>query len=166
MPRSRGGQPAAEPRNKTPVDAVTNSDSPAATSVANRYGTPKRALSKKAKILWLSALVIVGLAWILWATLGGNTGVDQRLISYQVADPTMTTVDVAITKDPGATAQCAIQALNSSFAVVGWNILTVGPNGTGAGDDNGRTTTVRGEVRTDSLAVTGVVDSCWIVPGT
>ena len=95
--------------------------------------------------------------------MGANTGVSQKLLSYNVVDATMTTVDLAVTKAPDATAQCAIKAMNGSYAIVGWNIITVGPNGKDAGSENGRTTTVRGELRTDALAVTGVVEKCWIV---
>ena len=145
------------------MDAVTNLKSPAANSLANRYGTPKRALSKKTKIILLAVVGALSLTWILWVVVGGNTGIAQKLVSYEVVDPTFATVDFAVTKDPGATAQCAVKAMNSTYATVGWNIITVGPNGTGDGSANGRTTTVRGELRTDSLAVTGVVENCWIV---
>ncbi len=106
---------------------------------------------------------MLSLSWVLWAVMGANDGVSQKLLSYNVVDGTMTTVDLALTKDPSATAQCAIKAMNSTYAVVGWSVITVGPNGTDAGSENGRTTTVRGELRTDSLAVTGVVENCWIV---
>lgn len=145
------------------MDAVTNLNSPAATSLANRYGTPKRALSKKAKIVILSVVGALSLAWILWVVVGGNTGISQKIVSYEVVDPTFATVDIAVTKAPGATAQCAVKAMNSTYATVGWNIITIGPNGTEDGSENGRTTTVRGQMRTDSPAVTGVVESCWIV---
>lgn len=145
------------------MDAVTNLNSPAATSLANRYGTPKRALSKKAKIIILSVVGVLSLTWIIWAVAGANTGVTQKLVSYEVVDPTFATVDLSVTKDPGATAKCAVKAMNESYATVGWNVITVGPNGTDDGSANGRTTTVRGQMRTDSLAVTGVVENCWIV---
>ncbi|MGO4383730.1 DUF4307 domain-containing protein [Specibacter sp. RAF43] len=141
---------------------MTNSHSPAATSVANRYGTPKRTLTKRAKAIILTLVGVLALAWILWVTVGANSGVSQKLISYHVADSTMTTIELAVTKDPEATAACALQALNSTYAVVGWNIVTVGPDAD-AGSAGARTTAVHGEVRTDSLAVTGIVDSCWIV---
>jgi hypothetical protein len=154
--------PARTPRIKTTVDAVTNSDSPAATSVANRYGTPKRAMSKRAKIIAIAVAFALGLTWILWSVVASNTGVDQKVISFKVVDPTLSTVDLTITKDPAATAQCAVQALNEQFAVVGWNILTVGANGVDAGINNGHTTSVTASVRTTSLAVTVVVDNCWI----
>lgn len=162
-PKIGAASPWCEPRNKTPVDKVTDFNSPAATSVTNRYGTPKRALSKKAKILILAVVAVLSLTWIVWATVGNAAVVSQKVLSYQVVDSTMSTVDLSVTKDPGATAKCALKAMNATFAVVGWNVITVGPNSTSVGSENGRTTTVRGEVRTDSLAVTGTIESCWLV---
>ena len=145
------------------MDVVTNLNSPAPNSLTNRYGRPKRALSKKAKIIILSVVAALALFWILWVSVGNNTGVSQKLVSYEVVDSTLSTVDLSVTKAPGATAQCAVKAMNESFAVVGWNVITIGPNGTDTGSEGGRTTTVRGQMRTDSLAVTGVVENCWIV---
>ncbi len=145
------------------MDAVTTSDSPAATSLTNRYGTPKRSLSKKNQKILLAMAAVLSLSWVLWVIVGGNTGVSQKILSYNVVDATMTTVDLSVTKTPDATAECAIKAMNESFAVVGWNVITIGPNAKDVGSENGRTTTVRGELRTDSLAVTGVVENCWIV---
>lgn len=145
------------------MDPVTKSDSDATNSLANRYGTPKRVLSKKSKIIITSVTGALALLWILWVVVGGITGISHKVLSYNVIDSTMTTVDLAVTKAPQDTARCAVKALNSSYAVVGWNVLTIGPNGTDVGSENGRTTTIRGEIRTDSLAVTGVVENCWIV---
>ncbi len=145
------------------MDAVTTSDSPAPTSLTNRYGAPKRGVSKKTQKILLIVAAVLSLTWVLWAVLGGNTGVSNKLLSYNVVDSTMTTVDLAVTKAPSGTAKCAIKAMNSSYAVVGWNVITIGPNGKDVGSENGRTTIVRGELRTDSLAVTGVVENCWIV---
>lgn len=120
-------------------------------------------MPKRTQKILLVVAAVLSLSWVLWVTLGGNTGVSQKLISYNVIDSTMTTVDVAVTKSPEATAKCAIKAMNSTYAVVGWNVITIGPNSKDAGSENGRTTIVRGEMRTDSLSVTGVVESCWIV---
>lgn len=145
------------------MDAVKNSDSPVASSVTNRYGSPKRALPKRAKLLLTVVASTLALVWILWVVFGGGPTVTQKILSYNVVDSTQVTVDIAVTKDSADTARCAVKALNSTFAIVGWNVITVGPNSTAVGSENGRTTTVRGEVRTDSLAVTGVVDNCWIV---
>lgn len=145
------------------MDAVTTSDSPAATSLTNRYGTPKRRVPKKSQKILLLIAAVLAVSWVLWVTIGGNTGVSQKIISYNVVDDTMTTVDLAVTKDPEDTAECALKAMNDAYAVVGWNVITIGPNSKDAGSENGRTTTVRGELRTDSPAVTGVVEYCWIV---
>ena len=108
---------------------------------------------------------MVSVSWVLWAVIGANTGLNHRLVSYNVVDDTMTTVDLTVTKDPEDTAACAVKAMNSTYAVVGWNVITIGPNSEDVGSENGRTTVVRGAMRTDSLAVTGVVEECWIVNG-
>lgn len=142
---------------------MTTSDSPAHTSVVNRYGTPKRRLSKKVRNIWLIVAAVLSVSWVLWSVTGSNTGINNRLLSYNVVDSTMTTVELTVTKDPDATARCALKAMNSNYAVVGWNVITIDPNATDAGSENGRTTVVRGELRTDSPAVTGVVEDCWIV---
>jgi len=75
----------------------------------------------------------------------------------------MTTVDMQVTKAPDQTAKCAVEAMNANYAVVGWDVITIGPNATTVGTNKGTTTSMRANVRTDSLAVTGVIDSCWIV---
>lgn len=123
-------------------------------------------MPKRTQKILLVVAGVLALAWVLWVVVGGNAGVSQKLLSYNVVDGTMTTVDLSVTKDPGATAKCAVKAMNDAYAVVGWNVITIGPNGTGVGSANGRTTTVRGELRTDSLAVTGLVENCWIVKPT
>ncbi|AIY03531.1 hypothetical protein ART_3932 [Arthrobacter sp. PAMC 25486] len=120
-------------------------------------------MSKRTQKILLLVAAVLSVSWVLWSVMGGNTGVSQKLLSYNVVDGTMTTVDLAVTKSPDATAKCALKAMNDSYAVVGWNVITIGPNGEDAGSENGRTTTVRGELRTDALAVTGVVENCWIV---
>ncbi|WP_425863622.1 DUF4307 domain-containing protein [Arthrobacter sp. TWP1-1] len=120
-------------------------------------------MSKKTQKILLIVAAVLSLSWILWAVIGGNGGVTQKIVSYNVVDDTVTTVDLTVSKDPDATAACEIKAMDNSYAVVGWKVITVGPNSKDVGSENGRTTLVRGELRTDALAVTGVVESCWIV---
>ena len=52
--------------------------------------------------------------------------------------------------------------MDSKFAVVGWKVVDIGPNAADAGTDGGRTTAHRARLRTESQAVSAVVDSCWI----
>lgn len=147
------------------MDQVTVSQSSAAPSLVNRYGAPKRSLGKRGKvILWLT-IAVLALAFTTWLAVGrGPSPVDSKVVGFSVTDATMSELDFQVTKDPSATAQCAAKAMNESYAVVGWDVVTIGPNGTAAGSDGGRTTAQRAMVRTDSLAVSLVVDSCWIVP--
>ncbi|MEV8143410.1 DUF4307 domain-containing protein [Specibacter sp. NPDC078709] len=142
---------------------MTNSDSSPATSLTNRYGTPKRKVSKKVQKILIMVAIALSVIWVLWVVIGSNKDITQKDVSYHVVDPTLTTVDIAVTKDADATARCAMKAMDESYAVVGWKVITIGPNGKDVGSENGRTTTVRTELRTDSLAVTGIVEHCWIV---
>ncbi len=148
------------------VEPVTISDSSADTSLVNRYGTPKRALTRRAKIVIAAVITLLSLAFVTWLGLGrGPAPVDNKVIGFTVTDATQTLIDFQVTKDPDATAQCAVKALGESFAVVGWDVVTVGPNGSEVGSDQGRTTAQRALIRTESPAVSAVVDSCWVVPG-
>lgn len=153
---------------RTPTDGmkpVTVSQTPAAPSLANRYGAPKRALSKHGRIAMWSVIALLVLAFTAWLAVGrGTPAVDNKVLSFSVVDATLTHLDFQVTKDPSATAQCAAKALDEAYAVVGWDVVTIGPNDPAAGADGGRTTAHRAQVRTDSLAVSAVIDSCWIVP--
>ncbi len=84
-------------------------------------------------------------------------------LGYSTVDATVTEVDFQVVKYPAATAKCAVKALDSKFAVVGWKVVEVGPNEPKDGADGGRTTVQRVMLRTESEAVSGVVDNCWIV---
>ncbi|MDJ0354746.1 MAG: DUF4307 domain-containing protein [Actinomycetota bacterium] len=140
------------------------SDSSAATSVATRYGTPKRVVPRRQKILLTTVIAVLALVFVAWLALGrGEAPVTSKDIGFSVQDGTMTQVDFQVVKNPGDTAQCAVKALGSSFAIVGWDVVTIGPNAADSGTDQGRTTAQRAWVRTESPAVSGVVDSCWIV---
>ena len=57
-------------------------------------------MSKRSKIILLVVAAVLSLTWVLWVVIGGNTGISQKIISYNVVDGTMTTVDLAVTKDP------------------------------------------------------------------
>lgn len=89
--------------------------------------------------------------------------VSSKDVGFDVVDSTYATVDFRVTKEPGTTAQCAVQVLNSSYAIVGWKVVTVGPTPPSEGLNDARTTVETASLRTESLGVSGGVDSCWIV---
>ena len=145
---------------------MTSEDQPAApapTSLANRYGGQKRALTRKGKRNILFAALAVGIALLAWvSTSAATSSVSFKDIGYSTRDATLTEIDFQVTKDPAADAKCAVKAMDSKFAIVGWKVVDIGPNGTDAGTDGGHTTGHSTQLRTESQAVSAVVDSCWI----
>ncbi|MCU1539596.1 MAG: hypothetical protein JWM01_543 [Arthrobacter sp.] len=136
---------------------------PAATSLANRYGGQKRALTGTAKRSILLAALAAGIAFMAWISMSsGTAAVSFKDIGYSTTDATLAEIDFQVTKDPATDAKCAVKALDASFAVVGWKVVDVGPNAADVGEEGGRTTAHRAAVRTDSQAVSGVVDNCWV----
>ena len=136
---------------------------PASTSLANRYGGQKRALGGKAKRAFLIAALAVGIGFMAWISTSNATGsITFKDIGYSTPDATMAEIDFQVTKEPATDARCAVKALDAKFAVVGWKVVDIAPNASDAGSDGGRTTAHRALVRTESQAVSGVVDSCWI----
>jgi hypothetical protein len=127
-------------------------------TVSNRYGTPRRSLSRRAKLALAGGALGIAVVGAGFLALGQNgPQIDSKDVGFAVADAGHMTVDFQVTKDPEATVQCAVKALNDNYAVVGWKVATIGPaDATTAG-----TTAHRVQLRTESLAVSGGVDSCW-----
>ncbi|WP_323960791.1 DUF4307 domain-containing protein [Arthrobacter sp. JZ12] len=138
--------------------------------VANRYGAPKRAGSKEpagegsAKhrrwLVWVligSAVVATG----IFSLFSGSPAVSSKDVGFSIQGPGLARVDYEVTKDPEETAQCAVQVLNSSYAVVGWKVVTIPPASADTPGD-GRSTSHSTEVRTESEGVSGGINACWI----
>jgi hypothetical protein len=121
-------------------------------------------MSRKTKRIIVLVALIVGIAFAAWvATSSATAPVTFKDIGYSTVDGTQAEVDYQVTKSPDATAKCAIKAMDSKFAVVGWKVVEIGPNQPEQSADGGRTTVQRTVLRTESPAVSGVVDNCWIV---
>ncbi|XAS64968.1 DUF4307 domain-containing protein [Pseudarthrobacter sp. So.54] len=136
---------------------------PASPSLANRYGGQKRTLSGKAKRIVLVLAIAAGIAFMVWiSTSNATESVTFKDIGYSTPDATLAEVDFQVTKEPSTAAKCSVKAMDAKFAVVGWKVVDIAPNAVDAGTDGGRTTAHRATLRTESQAVSGVVDSCWI----
>jgi hypothetical protein len=139
---------------------------PASTSLANRYGSQKRALGGKTKRYIVVAVLLVVIGLLFWvATSSSQSSVSFKDLGYTTTDATQSEVNFQVTKNPGATAKCAVKAMDSKFAVVGWKVVEIGPNTPKDGTEGGRTTAHRTVLHTESEAVSAVVDNCWIVDG-
>ncbi len=106
------------------------------------------------------AVVIAG--WMSFS-IQGSDDVSSTDVGFNLSDDGTVVVDFQVIKDPDATAECAVQALSENYAIVGWKVITVGPNAEDEGAADGRATAHRIELRTESPATTGGVNSCWIV---
>ncbi|MET3719363.1 MULTISPECIES: DUF4307 domain-containing protein [unclassified Arthrobacter] len=138
---------------------------PAGTSLANRYGSQKRPLPRGAKRGIAVAALAAGVGFMAWvSTSSVGSHVTFKDIGYSTIDATQAEIDFQVTREPGLAVKCAVKALDSKFAVVGWKVVDVPPVVPGNSADGGRTVSQRLTVRTESLSVSGVVDSCW-VPG-
>lgn len=110
-------------------------------------------------ILIAAALVVVVAGVALFAWSGSQATVTFKDISYTTPDAGHATEDFQMTKEASATAYCAVKALDDAFGVVGWKQLEFGPVAGGSGQT---TQNAHVALRTESQAVSVVVDSCWI----
>jgi hypothetical protein len=142
---------------------------PADISLANRYGGPKRTLSRKAKRGAAIAALAAGIGFLAWvSTSSAMSSVTFKDVGYRTVDATQTELDFQVSRDPGTAVKCAVKALDSKFAIVGWKVVDIPPapaeSGGAESPDGGRTVALREVLRTESQSVSAVVDSCW-VPG-
>ncbi|MHA7248010.1 DUF4307 domain-containing protein [Arthrobacter tecti] len=135
--------------------------------VANRYGAPKPARLRSGSRRWLLwvflGIAVVGTA--LFSLSVGTPAVSSKDVGFKIDGSGIARVDFEVTKDPEAAAQCAVQVLNESYAIVGWKIVDIPPVGSGQGFNDGRTTSHSVDIRTESDGVSGGVNACWIVRG-
>jgi hypothetical protein len=128
------------------------------TDLAARYGRTPSVKRRTRIVVAASALafVIVFVAWIVWAgLLGPSAQFESSDTGYTITGDDGVTVRWSLSMDPGRTAACAVQALNSTFAIIGWKIVEV-PASTL------RTRDFSEPVRTTELAVTGLIYRCWL----
>lgn len=139
-----------------------DSSAPAHTSLANRYGTQKRSIPPRTRRIVTGAALAAGIGIMAWvSTSSAVSKVTFKDIGYSTVDATLAEVDFQVTRDPGTPVKCAVKALDSKYAVVGWKVVYVPATAADGTPDGGRTVAQRVTVRTESLSVSGVVDSCW-----
>jgi len=149
----------------TSPDQPANSE-PANTSLANRYGAKKRRLSPAAKRSIGGVALAAGIGFMAWVSTSNSLNdVSYKDVGYVTTDATLAEVDFQVTREHGTPVQCAVKALDSKYAVVGWKVVDIAPSEPDGTADGGRTVSQRVPVRTESLSVSGVVDSCWIPGG-
>lgn len=123
-----------------------------------RYGPEPTARGRRAVVVAAAlggALVVALVVWIGAGVL--RVPVQWKDVGYSVRGPERIDVTFDVIKDPAVTVECTIHALSSGFAEVGVLRVSVGPAAT-------RVQRETVTVATQELAVTGIVDSCRVVP--
>ena len=123
-----------------------------------RYGrSPER--RRRGRLLGIVAAVgvtAVVLSWVVWVgLLGPNASLGSRDLGYSLVGDDAIEVRYEVTMDAGQTASCALQALNSTFAIVGWKVVAIPASEEG-------TRQFRETLRTSEPAVTGLIYRCWL----
>ena len=109
-------------------------------------------------IIFGGAILIVFAAWAIWVGLFQPTAsIDFDSTGQSSVASNELKVNWQVSVKPGTVTECAIQALDTNFGIVGWKIVVLGPSAL----SSRRVSTV---VRTAQPAVEGNVYQCWI-PG-
>ncbi|GAA1938396.1 hypothetical protein GCM10009775_33150 [Microbacterium aoyamense] len=123
--------------------------------LAERYGRRPRPHRRRA--FWIAvALVavtsIAGLAGLTISNSMDEVGFDET--GFDLIDERTVTVSFQLTPPTGASAACALQALDEDFGVVGWLVVEYPAS-------EAVTRTLTETIPTVAEATTGTVHSCW-----
>lgn len=128
------------------------------TDLDARYGRTAASSRKTRWVVGVSAAAFVAVfaAWLVW---GGLLEAPAQFEAQDTGHDILSESEVAVrwefSAPPGTTALCAIQALNSTFGIVGWRVIEIDAS-------TDRTRTFVETVRTTELAVTGLIYRCWL----
>ena len=123
-----------------------------------RYGRTPRAArrTRVVAIVSAAAFAVVFAAWLIWGGLLGSTAqFEAKDTGHEILGDSAVSVTWQFSVPAGTPAKCAVQALNSTFAIVGWKIVDVP-----ASDRLIRSLT--DTVLTTEPAVTGLIYRCWL----
>lgn len=128
------------------------------TDLEARYGRT-RSRTRREKILGISvgvAILLTATLWVWWVgTEPGSTQLQSRTIGHEIVDDSTVEVIFEVSVDAGTTVECALEALDTAYGIVGWVQLELPPT-------DAFTSTHVVPVRTSELATTGLVSECWV----
>ena len=123
----------------------------------DRYGR-RRSPARR----WLTVggivVAVAVIAWFGWSIVeGALDDVDFDTTSFEVTDEHSVALGFQITAPPGAAVACALEAQDEGHGVVGWRVVELP-----ASDAHSRA--FREAIPTTTLATSGFVNSCWVLP--
>ncbi|MFW0108346.1 DUF4307 domain-containing protein [Rothia sp. P7181] len=132
------------------------------TSLDSRYGRKpaQRNIPTWVWVLLAGCATIISMLFAWWVQSDSSaTSPQARDLSHQLTSSDEVSLTFEVLKDPQVKAVCAVKALNSSRAPVGWKEVTI-PADT-AGESSSRVHVQTVNIRVLSPAVTATVDTCW-----
>jgi hypothetical protein len=123
-----------------------------------RYGRTPSATRRTRWVVAASgvAFAAVFATWLVWGgLLEAPAQFEVRDTGHSIDSDAQVTVEWEFSAEPGTAARCAVQALNSTFGIVGWLVVDVPPS-------EQRTRQFSEAVRTTERAVTGLIYRCWL----
>lgn len=123
-----------------------------------RYGRTPERKRRTRRFAWIGAsgFAVAVVAWLIWGGLDGlQTDVEVLDVGYAIVDDGTVSVTSQVTIEPGNAARCAVEAQNEAHAIVGWKVVDVPASDL-------RTRSITEEVATTELAVTGLINRCWL----
>ncbi|MEH6780545.1 MAG: DUF4307 domain-containing protein [Rhodoglobus sp.] len=130
----------------------------ASTDLDARYGrSPKAKRNNRVAVIAAAVgFVAVFAAWLVWGgLLEAPAQFEAKDTGYEIIDDTAVEVRWQFNVPENTDARCAVQALNSTFAIIGWKVVDVP-----ASDQRNRDLSTT--VRTTEQAVSGLIYRCWL----
>ncbi|WP_347756378.1 DUF4307 domain-containing protein [Agrococcus sp. ProA11] len=128
------------------------------TDLEARYGRT-RSRTRREKALGIGvgvAILLTATLWVWWVgTDPASTQLQSRTIGHTIVDDASVEVVFEVSVEAGTPVECAVQALNPAYGVVGWLQLDLPAA-------EAFTSTHVVQVRTSELATTGLVSECWV----
>ena len=133
-----------------------------APDLSARYGTVRQRRTLPQWFWYALALVavLVGGAFVFWVQADSSGEPTGRDVGFTLTSADEVSVTFEVSKRAEDTAVCAVKALNTAGAPVGWKEVAIGPYA----DENGNGISVQTvQFRVLGEATTATVDSCWKV---
>lgn len=132
------------------------------TSLANRYGRPKRRLNKRAATILAIVGVVVLILGALFLSTRNQKSFEPKDVAFEIVSDRQTDVTVAVSMKPGEKVTCGVQVLAEDYGVVGYKEVVFDGTDPSLPVNGGRVVVQhKTPIRTTFLGVSGGSDACW-----
>jgi hypothetical protein len=121
-----------------------------------RYGRRRAARSRRTTLIVVSVIAALIVGGVSWYTLSNTSNsIDAETSGFKIPDARSVSVTFQVTAPPGTALACVVEADDEQHGIVGWKVVQYP-----ASSAHHRAFTET--VPTVGLAVTGLVNTCWV----